>query len=114
MPNIALDEANALQARIDALVKQRDSIKPEPSKLRKEYDELYARLEKIQEQVSALADEVITEETVATHTVHDAQAKLDYEVSILTTGRDALLQRAQSRDHRRVTEERHVHETITK
>lgn len=96
MANIALDEANKLQARIDKLVAARDAITTPKSKLWKEYEEINARLEKLQEQVDALATKAQEEDQKVDQEIYKKRQALDNEVEALVTARDALLGKASS------------------
>lgn len=92
--NVALNEANALQKRIDELQEKASSLTPKPVKERKDLDELRADLDNIQQQVNKLAQKVDKEESAASQEAYTARQELQQQINVLTATRDVCLQKA--------------------
>lgn len=89
--NAALDEAVALQKRIDVLVEKRDGLKPKSVKdaselqsLEKDFERLSMELVKLRKQVGRAIDE-------ETQRVYEERAKLDQQVQTLQRAQRAVL-----------------------
>lgn len=89
--NAALDEAVALQKRIDVLVEKRDGLQPKPVKdeselknLRKDFEKLSLELEKLSRQVGRAVDE-------EAQRVYEERAKLDQQIQTLQRAQRAVL-----------------------